>query len=290
MNNIGVTIIAHSVNPQGNSIATVELEYPRMIHAELMTHRVFSRNAASSRAIPTKKMREQVRKQPAMPVYWGANQPGMKAKAQLTGKRKTFAIWSWKMAGKVVANMHWCFEKIGLHKQIANRILEPWQIMKTVITATEWDNAFWLRCHEDAQPEIRELFEELQRELEHSQPIKLEWGGWHLPYVTKQFFEPVMPIENQLAVSASCCAQVSYRRNDASLTKAKKIDNMLRTSERIHASPFEHQAQAVLPNVAKADRKDSGFTHIDFDGHFWSGNFKHWVQHRQLIPNSNYTK
>lgn len=302
MSQISAKIIADSISPQGKRITTFELEYPRFIHSELMTHRVFSRSAMSSRAVPIEKMIEQVAKQPAMPIHWGKNQAGMQAKEEVSGEdkygndRKGLLKARWHESAKFQASFAREFSDHGLHKQVVNRILEPFQIMKTVLTATEFENFFWLRNHQDAQPEIKELAELMLVELEESDPIPLIPGEWHLPYYGEygalfgSFSDE--QLENAKAVSASCCAQVSYRKLDDSLEKAWKVYERLVESEPVHASPFEHQA---TPNGLKffcfgcqesGDDWPEGVTHLDREGNFWSGNFSGWVQHRQLIPNN----
>lgn len=143
------TIVADSVSAvNGQRLITYELEYPRFIHAELMTHRLFSRNAASSRAIPISKMMEMVEETPAMPVEWGMNQAGMQAKEVHSNPEVCESVW--KLAAQQAVYSAQALQNLGLHKQIVNRVLEPFQIMKTIVTATEFDNFFWLRCHKDA--------------------------------------------------------------------------------------------------------------------------------------------
>ena len=156
-----VKILADSISPQGKRITTFQLKYWRGIHAELLTHRVFSRNASSSRAIPVAKMIEQVRQDPAMPIHWGANQSGMQAHKELQGEDRRKAMEQWFTAAEMASDIAEEMTKIGLHKQVANRILEPFQYISVVLTATDFDNWFELRDHEDAQPEIRELAREM---------------------------------------------------------------------------------------------------------------------------------
>ncbi len=280
---ISAKIIAHSVNPKGKEIATFEWEYPRFIHGEVMTHRRFSRNAASSRAIPAKKIREQVWNRPAMPIHWGANQSGMQAESSLSGLKKSFAKRLWKAGAKLSCIIHAGMEKVGLHKQICNRILEPWMLMKVVVTSTEWANFLWLRDHDAAQPEIQQLAKLTADELLNSIPRSLGWGEWHLPYITDAHRELGMDL--QKAISISCCAQVSYRALDDSVAKAYKLTGMLLRGDRVHASPFEHLAKAVdsSKHPSALEAKRIGFTHIDVEGDYWSGNLCEWVQHRQLL-------
>jgi hypothetical protein len=303
---IKATIIAHSVSPSGQEIVTFELEYPRFIHSELMTHRLFSRNAASSRAIPVAKMIEMVRQSPAAPIHWGKNQPGMQAKEELIGLALSAVEGQWYTAATMAAKCAESMAYYDAHKQIVNRILEPFQWMKTVVTATEFDNFFWLRKHADAQPEIKELAERMWEALQASEAQTLLPGMWHLPYADTMLLNDEegnlcqqvyfcqhegqtmeTSLEDALAISSSCCAQVSYRKLDDSLDKARTIYQRLVESEPVHASPFEHQATPMsYPFVVESDYRDTeeGVTHADVDLNYWSGNFKGWIQHRQLIP------
>lgn len=292
---ISVKVIAHSKSSvNGKEIVTFELNYPRFIHSELMTHRLFSRNAASSRAIPVAKMIEQVRTSPAMPVHWGKNQPGMQAKEELEGVCLESVKGQWKDAANLAAtkaeNMMWD----GAHKQIANRILEPFQTMKTVLTATEFDNFFWLRKHPDAQPEIKLLAEKMWDALKVSEPVTLKPDDWHTPYFGAGYWlkDLGIPLEDALAISSSCCAQVSYRKLDDSLEKARDVFDKLIESKPCHASPTEHQATPMsLPVWTEEGYKldlswDEGTTHCDKFNNLWSGNLKSWIQHRQLIKDN----
>ncbi|MAA72666.1 MAG: hypothetical protein CMI29_06970 [Opitutae bacterium] len=280
---IAVKIIADSI-ANGLRITTAELEYPRFIHAELMTHRVFSRNSASSRAIPTKKVRQQVWTTPELPIHWGANQSGMQAQTTLKTLPSYLARALWKGASKVACMFHWGMEKVKLHKQVSNRILETFQTMKVVVTSTEWANFLWLRDHEDAQPEIRELARQISTALNNSVPNELGYKEWHLPYITDEMRE-CYELQELLILSVSCCAQVSYRTLDMSFEKALRIFESLTSGDRVHASPFEHQATPIptYHKLTNAKAKRIGVTHFDVDGNRWSGNFRGWIQHRQLI-------
>ena len=306
---ISAKIIALSISPSGQMIATWELEYQRFIHGEFMTHRLFSRNAASSRAIPVATIIKQVRDNPAMPIHWGVNEPGMQASNVLSDALTGSAKFLWKRAAKFAAGVAEALVKVGLHKQATNRILEPFQTMKTVMTATCMDNFFWLRNHPDAQPEIRELARLMWEALQNSTPNKLNPGDWHVPYYNDGVWQHSHTLEvypeikvdkfghslaNALAISSSCCAQVSYRKLDDTLEKAQMVYKRLVDSEPVHASPFEHQATPMAneaftcwccdgPQEAMSQK---GVTHIDKDFNVWSGNFIGWIQHRQLIPNN----
>lgn len=301
MSQIQAKIIADSYSAiNGKRITTFELVYPRFIHSELMTHRLFSRNAMSSRAVPIEKMIEQVSKDPAMPIHWGLNQPGMQAKEEVSGENeygydlKELLKARWYESAKFQASFAQEFSDHGLHKQVVNRILEPFQLMKTVLTSTEFDNFFWLRKHEDAQPEIKELAERMYEQLEWNKclTIELDAGDWHTPYYEAGYWlqESTTPLEDALAISSSCCAQVSYRLLDDSIEKARKVYQRLVESTPVHASPFEHCASPMRFDIMTASnlfklggRWEQGVTHADREGNFWSGNFKSWIQYRQLI-------
>lgn len=298
---IKATILKDSIH-NGNRITTFELEYPRFIHAEIMTHRLFSRNAASSRAIPVKTTAKQIKESPEQPVIWGKNISGMQSSGELTGIKLHLAKFAWNTAAYIAATSSEILSKLGVHKQWANRVSEYAQTYKVVITATEWDNFFHLRRHKDAQPEIKELADKMYESLNASIPFELKKDEWHLPYISTArndngsiiYFteEGALTLEEAKQISASSCAQVSYRRLDTSLEKAKKIFDMLIKAEVIHASPFEHLATPVIkPYNRMMEMSDwqEGVTHVDKNSDFWSGNLKNWVQYRHLIPNNTCT-
>lgn len=308
----GITakIVADSVSSvSGDRITTFELEYHRYIHAELMTHRMFSRNAASSRAIPVKNMLELVRNSPAMPIHWGKNQAGMQAKEECNTLVKLgrgenslhgSSIWCWNYAATHAVESAQGLSEAGYHKQIVNRLVEPFQMIKVVVTATSFDNFFWLRSHEDAQPEIAELARCMLVAYKRSKPKTLSPGQWHLPYFGYGWWEEnymdkdgtdlpeTFTLEEALKISASCCAQVSYRKSDNSLEKAETVWERLVASQPVHASPTEHQATPMSYNDqdSKVQELRDGITHMDKEGNLWSNNFKGWIQHRALIANN----
>ncbi len=281
----------------GTRLTTFELTYPRFVHGELMTHRVFSRNAASSRAIPIDKVIELVETTPAMPVHWGANQAGMQAKAEVLDIDYAKKVWL-DARDRAVQSAH-ALKLVGLHKQIVNRVLEPFQLMKTVVTATEFNNWFWLRDHEDAQPEIAELAAVMGVEYESHEPEVLWSGEWHVPYVKTyrdthtgvlhylDENDKYITMEEARMISASCAAQTSYRKNDGSLEKASAVFDRLINSVPVHASPVEHIATPMI-ELAFVDEylEIEGVTHIDRHYQPWSGNLCGWIQFRQLIPNN----
>jgi hypothetical protein len=231
-----------------------------------MTHRVFSRNASSSRAIPVAKVLAQVWNDPAMPVYWGANQAGMQAAAELTGTKRKVAEILWKTSGKVACSIAWLMIKCNLHKQISNRILEPWQRIHVVVTATEWNNFFLLRDHPAAQPEIRELAQKIKKAMEDSYPVDIERGDWHLPYITQEE-RTKYSSSDLLKMSTARCARVSYLTHEGKQTTLEddiKLHHRLVGAEPRHSSPAEHQATPLPSNK-------------------FSKNFKGWYQYRAAL-------
>lgn len=296
---ITAKIIADSIGPFGGPrMTTFEIEYPRFILAEVNTHRELSKNSASSRAIPIAAMHKQIRENMAMPVHWGKNQPGMQAKEELDSTSRKVVQRLWKLAIEGAIRYASWMERAGLHKQVANRITEPGMTMKTVISGTSWNNLWHLRDHPDAQPEFRELAGLMHQTYLASTPNILYEGEWHLPYVNSQRNLPdgkllyldendnVIPLELARKVSASCCAQVSYRKNDPSAEKAEDIFNKLIYSTPVHASPVEHQATPIVSPADLGDVKSwpPGVTHVNRYGQMCSGNLKEWIQFRQLIP------
>lgn len=286
---IDVKIIADSISPPGRRITTFQLRYQRFFHSEFMTHRMLSRNASSSRAIPVAKMLSQVWNDPAMPVYWGSNKAGMQAGKELTGCRKKLAETMWVSTGRVMCIASWVMMKLGMHKQITNRMLEPWQYISVVVTATEWSNFFALRNHKDAQPEFRELAAAMEKAMSESIPNHLELGEWHLPYMSEDEIEiaKMVGAYNVLPKrSAARCARVSYNKHDGTkptLEEDLELYNQLMTrpytdkrgntygdDDPIHASPVEHQAYPA----------QNPFEH--------SGNLVGWIQLRKLIEQNNF--
>jgi thymidylate synthase ThyX len=271
---IQAKIIEDSISHAGKRITTFQLLYPRFIHAELLTHRVFSRNASSSRAIPVSKMLAMVRDDPAMPIHWGKNQPGMQAKEELLLGDKMHAERLWKMAAIKASQMAEDMMKLGLHKQVANRILEPFQHISVVLTATDFSNWFELRAHPDAQPEIQALAVAMREVMEKSSPVLLNRGEWHLPYVTQEerndgFFKANEDNAELLRkVSAARCCRVSYLTHQGRIPSINDDLNLcekLVGARPLHASPFEHVATPLEnPNQ-------------------WSGNFQGWFQYRKEI-------
>jgi len=274
---IEAKIVEDSISPTKARLTTFQLRYPRFIHSEFMTHRVFSRNASSSRAIPVKRSIAMTREDPAMFVHWGMNQPGMQAEKEMdaftieAGKTIWLQMMEDVMRGVEILN------DMGFHKQLVNRALEPWSHISVVVTATEWDNFLSLRCHPDAQPEFKVLAGQMRDLYFFSIPRSLEIGDWHLPYIRQEEYVirgyDATPRNQDELIKASIarCARVSYLTHDKeepSLEKDVVLHDRLLSSR--HLSPFEHIA---TPNADPAA---------------WSGNFQGWVQYRKTIKGENY--
>lgn len=267
-----VKVLQHTRNLDlGSDSITLQLKYRRFFHSELMTHRVFSRNASSSRAIPVKTMLKQVWFDPAIPLYWGKNQAGMKARTELEGVSKWVCRTLWILAGRMMCVIAYLFILLKLHKQVANRILEPWQFIHVVLTATDFKNFFKLRNHPDAQPEIRELAQAMERAIAMSRP---KVGILHLPYIS-EFERSSHSLHECLMASAARCARVSYLNHDGTtpdFDKDIKLANMLFYSE--HMSPFEHCGFQVGVETSK-QMASKGYV----------SNLRNFIQLRKILEN-----
>lgn len=308
---ISAKVIAHSTYEgaaQQDELITAEVEFHRFILPEINTHRVMSRNYQSSRAVPIEKLIQQVRDNPAIPVHWGKNQRGMVAEqvnhalVDLGAAGVEFtAEETWRCAASIAANYAEAMHKAGYHKQIVNRLLEPFMWTRGVITATRgaWESVFALRCHKDAQPEFQALAYKIREAIDASVPRVLRVGEWHLPYVncTNGYYHtsdiwPLQPLtlSDAIRISTSCCAQVSYRTLDDSLEKALKIYDMLNLPEGgkfkeapAHMSPCEHQA-CVLPWTKQELNQENLIKEIShFNGNFGTLENNNWAQYRKIL-------
>lgn len=270
-----------------NYITTIEADYARIIHAELLTHRVFSRNSGSSRAEPSMSIISRVQENPYIPKNWCKNKSGMQAGNPLSPEDAEAATAAWLEMRDAVVKGCSKLQELKVHKQWANRPLEAFSFIRVVITSTEWDNFFELRAHEDAQPEFEELARDIKAAIEQAPIVELSNGEWHTPYVTSKRENGELRYYNDegeqiteeqaLLISASCCAQLSYRKNNTSLEKAQDIYKLLIESTPKHQSPVEHQATPV----GKLYKK--GITHTSKGLSLWSGNFRGWIQYRQIL-------
>jgi hypothetical protein len=274
---ITAKIITDSVSLEGIRLATFELRYPRIVHSELMTHRVFSRGASSSRAIPISRSIKDILRDPAEPVAWGSNKPGMQAGAELTGIRHTLARMAWHGTKRCAILGARISQWVGAHKQVANRILEPWSHISVVVTSTDYENWFALRCHPNADPTLKALADTMFEAREASTPGLLQSGEWHLPYITERdrlYHDNDIEVLKQM--SAARCARVSYNNHDGttpSLGQDMELFGYLMADAPVHASPTEHQA--TPDKKWSRDRWSKPKLH---------GNFYGWIQFRKTIP------
>lgn len=278
-------IVADSISEAGDRLTTMEVTFPRMVLAEYNTHRVFSRNSASSRAIPVLKQLMRIEENPFIPIYWGKDQSGMQAEQELSlaDQERATAIW---LAARDDALKHTrALLNLGVHKQIANRLLEPFMWHTVIVTATEWSNFFALRAHADAQPEIRVIAELMQEAYNTSQPKLLREGEWHLPLIQPDEYDGVFEFsEEARKISSARCARVSYLTHDGK----RDIEADLTLYERLvgggHMSPLEHVA---VPDFYVPDINDFGDQFGPISNGFHGSNFRGWKQFRKFIPHED---
>lgn len=302
----------------GVVFTTYEIEYPRIILAELNTHRMNPKNSASSRAIPFLKMLEQLG---GRPVRFGQANPGMQDKGEDYNQPMKGA-WgegligpeeAWNDAKELAVRMSKNFYEAGYHKQVYNRLTEPFQMMKTVISGTEWANFFWLRHHEAADPTLQELARVMYEADKATEAETLHPGEWHLPYVDAvrtatgemrygdldpglNGWSAVYTLEEAIKVSCARCAAVSFRNEDYTLEKSQQVYDRLVGDERKHASAFEHCATPMqaknyelFVNIPPYPNSwQEGITHMDRQKVLWSGPLRGFIQYRKLIPGENY--
>ena len=293
---ISAKMICDSISPEGIRLSTLQLRYPKFIHGEFMTHRVFSRNASSSRAIPVERLIQDVMDDPAMPVFWGKNQKGMQAVVEMSDLDKGMSINCWFNAREEAIIKAKALASVGAHKQIVNRIIEPWCHINVVVTATEWANFFALRRHKDAQPEMKALADSMWEAQQTSTPKLLLLNEWHLPYITDE--QNTYTLEEKIRVSVARCARVSYLTQEG---KVPSLDEDLALYDRLfkyvplHASPAEHQAkpdEMVIKDLryAYANMDPTGKVSMAGTGKPTGavpnqhGNFVGWCQYRKMLP------
>jgi len=237
-------------------LTTMELTYPRCIHSEFMTHRAFSRNAASSRAIPVAKMLKDIREEPFIPVNWGKNQKGMQAGAELSNEMKHTCKLEWLAAWDCALHYAENLNSNGLHKQIVNRIVEPWMWITVIATGVDkaWENFFSLRCHKDAEPHMQEIAYMARDAYDGSVPLAMEWCVSHTPMVNDEDRleclkrcngDVSLASEMVHKISTGRCARVSYLTHDGRRDIGEDIALHDRLAASGHWSPFEHVATAT---------------------------------------------
>lgn len=267
---IEAKIICDSLNPVGCRLTTFVLKYPRFILAEVNTHRALSKSTASSRAIPVSKIISSIREEPAIPVYWGKNQKGMQAYEELSESviLQAEQIWLESMESQIKYAEK--LLNLGVHKQITNRLLEPYFYVKTLLSGTDFGNFFNLRAHEAAQPEFQELAFQMLDEYENSKPKQLKEGEWHISFSDK-FLKEDLNLGDKLKICTARAARVSYNNflGEINYEDDFRLHDDLKKMP--HATPFEHSAM-----VMENDK--------------YYGNFCGFKQYRKFLVNENMTK
>lgn len=286
MPGITVEVVADSLTDGGVRGTTLKLRYPRFIHSEFMTHRMFSRNASSSRAIPVERMIEQVINDPAIPTRWGREGRGMQDHGELLPVDQDYCLDKWLEARDhaVMVAQDLIRMPERPHKQVVNRLLEPWQFITVLCTSTNYGNFVHLRDHKDADPTMAELGLKVHEALLHNKPHPLMYGEYHLPFIDDEDVEELavgVQDESQLKMrliqtSVARCARVSYNNFDGKRSTWDEdlvLYTRLVSSDPKHASPAEHQ-----------------FTPDRFEMGMWEnpdlhGNLEGVIQFRKLLPN-----
>lgn len=274
-------VIMDSLSNSDTRLVTMEVRFHRFVLPELNTHRRFTRSSGSSRAIPVTKMMQSALLDPAMPLSWGSNRPGMQAGAELSDSEIEVCQAAWLQARDNAVNSVEQLHGLGLHKQTTNRLLEPFLWHSAVISSTEYENFFSQRCHPDAQPEIQALANAMRYAYQHSAPSR---RNTHTPYTTLQE-QQELPMSTLRAISVARCARVSYMTHgdtEPNVRKDVQLYRRLTSAVPPHWSPLEHVADSV-----------TGFgTNLgNFDGDWLQ--LRHSFRTQKLVErelNANYPK
>lgn len=268
-----VKVICDSMAPCGKRLTTITATYPRFIHAEVMTHRDRARNAASSRAIPWSKMRQNIIEDPVIPLIFGSEKKGMQTGGEVDQPK--VAEHQWLQARNAALEWADLLHVQGVHKSLVNRVVEPWMWITVVMTATEWNNFFRLRCHPDAEIHFQKIAGMIRDSLSVSVPRALALGEWHLPFVTGIDYDTLYPDfsdEQIRQISVARNARVSYMTHEGKRDPQKDIelfDTLVKGSGFGHWSAHEHVAEALD------------------DASFRSGPFLGYQQYRKSFPLEN---
>lgn len=290
-------ILADSVSPHGERLTTFEITYPYIIHAEIMTHRMFSRNTQSSRATPVLKNVERVQNDPFVPLTFRKNQKGMTDGDAMAAEELASAEQIWRLAIERAIGHAEGMAELGIHKALANRVLGPYQWFTMILTATDFDNYFALRCHPEAQAEIRTIAEMMKEQYDANEPHLLRTGEWHLPLVRGD--ERAMQrsgSEFWVPISIGRCARVSYLTHDGRRDPEGDIALHDRLLTNGHMSPFEHVARPFTPQewqLIYRLQQTLGFYQKDQLGRYlthqieYAGNLHGWWSARMDVPNQH---
>lgn len=248
--------LADSVSPDGLRLTTFEVTFPRIVLAEFNTHRMLSRNSASSRAIPVEKMLKMVQENSYIPSSWGKNQKGMQAGEELTQAQQRDCRARWLEARDDMVRNAKALLAAGLHKQLTNRLLEPFMWHTCIVTATDWSNLFNLRNNKDAHPDIQKTTALMQELYEGGEPRPLNYSEWHAPLIQEDEWEyfryetTVVGSSDKVwdvirRVSSARCARVSYLTHDGERDMSADLDLHDRLVQPGHMSPLEHVARPM---------------------------------------------
>ena len=281
--NITARVIADSLNRSGNRLTSLVITLPRIVLAEFNTHRAISRNSASSRAIPFKKMLEQVYKNPFVPTRFQQEHTGMQGTKYYVGDAEGAIQSEWLSARDTAMLQAKALNQMGVTKQLCNRLLEPFLYHTIIATATEWENFIALRAHDMAEIHIQDAAYKVLDALNNSTPKMLEPGEWHVPFGDKIDFSKEVfgktkindeynwTQETAIKIAVARCARVSYMNFEGNDDYAAdiRLHDMLKESG--HMSPFEHVAKALPASIQ-------------------SGNFIGFEQYRKTIEGENKTE
>lgn len=274
-------VLADSVSPAGVRLTTMQVTFPRIVLAEFNTHRVLSRNSASSRAIPVEKRIAAIEADPFVPAQFAKNRRGMQSTEVLEERDAEYAEREWRGAARDACERAHRLAVMGVHKALANRLVEPFCWHTVIVSATEWSNFFALRCHPDAQPEIRTVAEMMRDLYAAHEPVAVDYGDWHRPLLDRDedFNLAVagvgdgdeqrgMTADELNLVSVGRCARVSSLTHDGRRDPAEDVALARRLLHAGHMSPFEHVARPTRPELT-------------------IGNFRGWEQYRKTIKNEH---
>lgn len=308
-----VQVVSDSISPSGSRLASILMSFPREILPEVLTHTILSKNTTSSRAIPFPTMLKQLLGDPAaglapdlyVPPHFGANQKGMQAKAEVSESDRIEAERIWRAAAMDAIRNAGELYKLGVHKQVVNRIIEPYTWTTQLLTGTQWANFFALRTDEDAHPAFQIVAKAAFVAMKRSVPKRLDYHEWHLPFIVKadrftasavlsgnhgsrirdESFDVIRSVFNSgihanqvdqlLCVwSSARCARLTFRLFDGKpTTPADELATWAKLNGRLkHASPLGHQAAPLHPAL-EAQRPDL------------KSNLSGWLQFRKLVPN-----
>lgn len=238
-----VKILADSINPFNHKrLTTFELTFWRPILPQLNRHRSLSQSIRSSRATPVDTLITEISNSPWGPKEWGLNESGMVATKVMTLPEQIKSCdYIWYHAAKSNCTIAKSLADAGVHKQIVNRLLEPFSCSHAVVSATEWDNFYKLRTAKDTQPEFREMALKMKELQENSEPKELEENQWHLPYISEEELHTYR-YSKLCKISAARCARVSYKTYSGDIDVEKDLQLYQKLVSQGHWSALEHCA------------------------------------------------